>query len=414
MWKLRGTIQCYGWGSPQTIPDFLGIHPDGQPYAELWYGAHPSGPSRTLSLAPHFAGQSSGASSLDELIKAEAAAVLGHQTHEAFGPRLPFLVKLLAAERPLSLQAHPDAATAREGFARETAAQIPPEQRNYADGEHKPETILALEGMHVLAGFRPPHDVAADLERIGSKELDPVVAALRGPGNSALVMKAAFELVLRLTADELERTLTLLLQEHTESNDATTLPWGSDALRVARELLADYPGDAGVLAATFLNSFELQPGQTLSVGAGVVHCYVRGFGLEIMASSDNVLRAGLTNKRVDKDELLSVLDFEPGPADVRTATVTWPQTGVCKQHFGLPFSEYALDVVDIFHPEFPFRPQGSVGPRLVLALAGAVTVTTSTGRSALTPGEAVLLADNEEAQLAGGGRVAVIGTPQPR
>jgi len=290
------------------------------------------------------------------------------------------------------------------------ALRVPSARRNYADDQHKPETVVALAEMRALAGFRPPLDVAMDLERLGSRDLAPVVAALRGPGAPADVTRAAFELVLRLPSDELGHALAALSSGVATAGSGV---WGSDALEVARELAEAFPGDPGALAATFLHALELHPGQALSVGAGVVHCYVRGFGLEIMASSDNVLRAGLTTKLVDVDELLAVLDFEPQPANVRSPMVTRPQPGVCVEHFDLPFAEYALDVVDVVDVEPAFRRHGSVGPRLILGLAGAVTATTPTGRSALAPGGAVLLADGEEVDLAGRGRVAVVGVPQP-
>ncbi|HEY0187749.1 MAG TPA: mannose-6-phosphate isomerase, class I [Cellulomonas sp.] len=404
MWHLRGAVQAYGWGSSRTIPEFLGIEPDGSPCAEVWFGGHPGAPSTLLPVSPGPAGGDTGPGRLDELVA--DGAVLGDRVRETFGERLPFLVKLLAADRPLSLQVHPDARRARDGYAREQAAQVPVGLRSYVDDQHKPETLVALTGMRALAGFREPAAVAADLVRSATAPLLTAAAVLDRPGTPSARVAAAFEHVLRLPAAERRRALDALAERPVGDR-----PWGADPLETARALAVAHPDDAGALASVLLNPVDLPAGHALSVGAGVVHCYVGGFGLEIMASSDNVLRAGLTTKRVDLPELLAAVDFTPHAADVRAPSVTWPVPGVGVQRYDLPFAEFGLRVVDLVDPRARYLPGDPTGPRVVLGLAGTVVVSAPTGRCAVAPGEAVLVGDGEEIALDGSGRVALVAVP---
>lgn len=409
MWNLHGVVQGYGWGSPHAIPEFLGIRPDGRTYAEVWFGAHPGGAATVVPTAPRWAhpGADGGARRLDDLVSSDPRTVLGERVRDAFGARLPYLVKLLAAAQALSLQVHPDAEQAAAGYARETAARLSDDCRSYRDDRHKPETLVALGAVRALVGFRDPDAIADDLERIGSDAVVDVVAALHAAGTADARIGHAFARLLRLSPHDRRAALQALVGM---AGGTSTGPWGHDALEVAREVLVAHPDDVGALGTVFLNTVELEPGEALSVGAGVVHCYVHGFGLEIMASSDNVLRAGLTTKRVDVDELLAVVRFAPGPPDVRRATASHPSPGVTVGRYDLPFGEYALDVVDLDGAE-PWVCPGSSGPRLLLGLIGAATVGAPTGRVALAPGEAALVADGEVATLSGVGRVALVSVP---
>ncbi|MGO1316599.1 MAG: hypothetical protein ACTMIR_06145, partial [Cellulomonadaceae bacterium] len=278
--------------------------------------------------------------------------------------------------------------------------------RSYADDQPKPETFLALRPARALAGFRAPHDTAATVAALGVGGLDEVVAELRGPGPAEDRIRAAFERTLRLPEDVVARSLEALAAHRGASE-----PWGRDHLAIGRDLLDDHPHDAGALAALFLNAVALAPGEALSVGAGVAHCYVRGFGLEVMASSDNVLRAGLTTKRVDVDELLRLVDPAPRPADIRTATSRWAAPGVLVQSFALPFAEFGLDVVAVTGPGASWASPAVEGPRLVVGLEGAVLAASPTARCALGPGDAVLAADHEALTLSGAGVAALVGVP---
>lgn len=255
---------------------------NGKPQAELWLGAHPVAPSRVPD-----------GRSLAEWLADDTAARLGAKTVERFGPQLPFLFKVLAAAEPLSLQAHPSLVQAKAGFAREDEAGVPltAPHRNYRDANHKPEIICALTKFEALCGFRPIAETARVLEAFG---VDP--RPLREGG-----LRAFFE---RVMTDH-----SLKLRPPTDGSFA------KEAALVAK-LSAKYPGDVGVLGALLLNHLTLEPGEALYLGAGNLHAYLQGTGVELMANSDNVLRGGLTPKHVDVAELLSVLEFVDGPPRV--------------------------------------------------------------------------------------------------
>src|SRR5262245_41277467 len=216
-------------------------------------GAHPGGPSKVVTAA--------GEVPLDAFIAADPEGVLGKDVVRRFGPRLPFLLKVLAAERPLSIQAHPNAEQARAGFARENAAGIPLDapQRSYRDDQAKPELICALSPFEALIRFRAPADVAARLAAFDAPELGDLLRAVRG-ADSAAALRALFEGWMRLPQAQQRAVLARALRLAGRSDDPE-LAW------VAR--LADaYPGDAGALAPLFLNRVVLAPGEALFLPAG--------------------------------------------------------------------------------------------------------------------------------------------------
>jgi mannose-6-phosphate isomerase len=303
--RLDNPVRHYAWGSTGDIPGFLGVPPDGTPQAELWMGAHPGAPSLALRGGT---GQS-----LADLIAKDPDAELGPAVTQAFGPRLPFLFKVLAAGQPLSLQVHPDAARAAARFA------DPRHADDYTDDNHKPELICALrDGFEALCGFRPVPGTRALLAELA-------VPALAGWG--PLLAEAA-------PAAALRTLVTAILTAGGTGPGGGPLADTIAAVGTAGRRLADgggdwaaagrayalvaaaYPGDPGVLVALLLNHAVLGAGEALFVAAGVPHCYLHGFGAEVMAASDNVLRAGLTSKRVNVPELLEILDFEPAPLRV--------------------------------------------------------------------------------------------------
>ena len=274
---ITNTPRDYAWGSAAAIPRLLGTPETGRPQAELWLGTHPGSPSQTPD------------GSLADLTT------------------LPFLLKVLAAASPLSLQAHPSIAQAVEGFARENALGIPLDaaNRNYKDELHKPELIYALTPFRALCGFRPASETGAAIERLlGAVPGDaPLNGWLDRLGDDDDI-RAVFEWLLSRGpgVDELVAALV----------SAAALVDGPHYTLVA-ELAAAYPGDPGIAISLMLNLAELEPGQVLFLPAGNIHAYIEGLGIELMAASDNVLRGGLTPKHVDVPELLSVLDFTPLP-----------------------------------------------------------------------------------------------------
>jgi len=296
---LTGVRQPYAWGSATFIPALLGEEPTDEPQAELWLGAHHSAPS-TLGERP-----------LTEVIAADPSAVVGSVVVQEFGEGLPFLLKVLAADKPLSLQAHPTRAQAEEGHAREEAAGVAADaaDRLYKDTWPKPEMLCALQDSEALCGFRDPEATHALFAQLGVPEALELVAPLAEATTAADErLSAVFARLLRLTGSELDvvRRVGAAAAEVTDEGDLGLFA------RTARELAEPYPDDPGVLAALLMNRVPLAPQQAVFLPAGNLHAYLHGGGVEIMANSDNVMRGGLTAKHVDVDELLAILDFTPG------------------------------------------------------------------------------------------------------
>jgi mannose-6-phosphate isomerase len=306
--RLEAAARAYAWGSRTAIPELQGQAPTGEPIAELWFGAHSDDPSTTS------------AGRLDELIAADPTALLGADVVARFGPRLPFLLKILAAERALSIQVHPNQAQAEAGYAAEQARGVPLDapDRNYRDPFHKPELLCALTEFDALCGFRPVAATQALLRALAVRQLGPVVQALNGPEP----LRTAFEWLLEVDGDDraelIDAVVTACHRLGADDGPGAGAGAGAGAdrqwvLAARATLLAaqDFPGDIGAVLALLLNVVRLAPGEAIFLGAGNVHAYLRGLGVEIMANSDNVLRCGLTPKHIDVAEVLRVADFSP-------------------------------------------------------------------------------------------------------
>ena len=347
MQQLEGAIRKYDWGSTSSIPSLLGCAEDGKPWAELWLGAHPT--------APSVVGESR--TPLDELIAADPAAQLGTAVTDRFGS-LPFLFKVLAAAAPLSLQAHPSAPQAEAGYAREDAVGIPIDapKRSFRDRFHKPELICALTDFHALCGFRDPVATLDVLATIDTAALDPIRDRL-AVFSDVDGLGPLLEYLLTLPATDAAALVAPVVA-------ACGVP-GSDRHADVRAMAAAlgerYPGDAGVVTALLLNLVHLKPGEALFLGAGSLHAYLGGTGVEIMANSDNVLRGGLTTKHIDIPTLLEVVDARPiEPVVQRPALVR----GIAS--YDTPVPEFLLDRLDL---------DGSAtvsGPAILLCTDGAV------------------------------------------
>ncbi|GAB2456234.1 mannose-6-phosphate isomerase [Nocardioides hungaricus] len=410
MQRLDGAVRRYEWGSRTLLPRFLGAEPDGGPYAELWLGAHPGDPA----MLPD-------GTTLADLIARRPGEALGAEVAQRFDGHLPFLMKALAAAEPLSLQVHPTAQRARQGFAREEAAGIPvgAPDRSYQDESHKPELIVALTRFEGMAGFR---DVAksaailrlldlpwADATAAQLTEGDPgdalhavVAEMLAMPGDRIAGLLAEIGAAARRAEDDGHRRRTPSSRIHRDRDSVER-----EATRVFAQtpaLAARYPHDPGVLVTLLLNHVILRPGEAMFLDAGVVHAYTSGFGVEIMAASDNVVRAGLTPKHVDVPELLEIADFRPMPPPLWT-----PAEEGAALAYAPPVAEFGLHLVDAPASELPVA-----GPRIVLVLDGEVTVASGTDTRTLTQGSAVFVGYDEGAiELGGAGRVA-IGAVPPR
>ncbi|AEN10380.1 MULTISPECIES: mannose-6-phosphate isomerase, class I [unclassified Streptomyces] len=381
--RLSNTVRPYAWGSTTAIPELLGTAPTGEPQAEMWMGAHPGAPSRLTRPTETGTEQS-----LSDIIAADPERELGPAAVRAFGPRLPFLLKLLAAGAPLSLQVHPDLAQARAGHADEERRGIPVDapNRTYKDANHKPELICALTPFEGLCGFRRPAEAAALVGALGVDSLKPYVDLLRAHPEEAALREV---LTAILTADPAEMARTV-----EEAAEAAERLGGAHApyAQIARH----YPGDPGVIAAMLLNHVQLQPGEAMFLGAGVPHAYLGGLGVEIMANSDNVLRCGLTPKHVDVPELLRIVRFEATDPDILRPEAS--STG--EELYETPVDEFRLSryvlpggaaPVDLTAP----------APQILLCTAGSPRA----GELTLAPGEAAFVPADEPVEVTGTGTV---------
>jgi mannose-6-phosphate isomerase len=377
--RLDCTVMPYAWGSRAAIAELTG-RPSPSPgaEAELWMGAHPMAPSRLE--------RGSGLVSLAEIIANAPDRELGAATAATFGPRLPFLLKVLAAERPLSLQAHPTEAQARAGFDAEEERAIARDAptRNYRDPNHKPELLCALTPFDALCGFRRAADTVSLFDELAVPELAGVLAPLRAnaPGGLAETFRAIMTLPKAEGAQIVAATV--------EGCRVSKGGFGPErAWAIALDRL--YPGDVGVVCALLLNLVHLEPGQAIYLGAGNLHAYLGGVGIEIMASSDNVLRGGLTTKHVDVPELMRVLDFVDGPVAALHGRVV----DAAERVYDTPAREFRLSVIDLAAEADPLVRQVS-GPEILLCVSGAVVVAPTTaphaeltlerGASAFIPG----------------------------
>ncbi len=394
MERLLGVVQPYAWGSPTVIPEFLGVEPSGEPQAELWFGAHPLAPSMA-------AGEP-----LDKIVDRDPEAVVGAASVDAFGPRLPFLVKIIAADRPLSLQAHPTRQQAEAGYAREEAAGVPRDapNRTYRDGWPKPEVLCALRQTEALCGFRDPTETYALFQRLGVPRVLSLVFPLSDASLPAVERLAVvFGRLLRLSADQRPVVDEVLAVAAQLSGDGEL---GRFA-RTACEIGSFYPGDPGVLAALLMNRLTLQPNEALYLPAGNLHAYLSGGGVEIMANSDNVLRGGLTPKHIDVAELLRVVDFTPGFGGlikpVEESAGVW--------HYPTPAPEFALWRLEAGEDPLPVPATG--GGRILLVTQGSVILNSGPEELALARGESALVTAAETVSLVGPGTVFV-GAPGVR
>jgi mannose-6-phosphate isomerase len=372
--RLDNTVRPYAWGSTTAIPRLLGVAPTGEPQAEMWMGAHPGAPSRT------------GRGPLTEVIDEAPERELGSRSVARFGPRLPFLLKLLAAGAPLSLQVHPDLEQAKAGYEDEERRGIPIDagHRTYKDANHKPELICALTEFDGLCGFRDPLRAADLLAALDVDSLKPYVDLLHAQPEEA-ALREVLTAVLSADPEETARTVTETAAACARLGGAYT-PYA--------DIAHHYPGDPGVIAAMLLNHVRLQAGEALFLGAGIPHAYLNGLGVEIMANSDNVLRCGLTPKHVDVPELLRIVRFE----------ATDP--GVLRPEASPDGEEVYETSIDEFRLSRYVLPEATAPhdltratPQILLCTAGSVRA----GEHTLAPGESVFVPADEKAEVSGPG-----------
>ncbi|MEZ7754647.1 mannose-6-phosphate isomerase, class I [Microbacterium paraoxydans] len=370
--SLTNVPRDYAWGSPSLLAELEGRVPSGAPEAEVWFGDHPGDPADL-----------DGGGTLDEVTDGT----------------LPYLLKLLAAARPLSIQVHPTKEQARAGWARESALPLDDPRRNYRDDNHKPELLVALsERFESLSGLRP---VADTLRLLDALDDVPGVRSLRE----------------RLTggADPLGDAIGWLLGGEAQTavdeviaavRRAADGPAGQEhpSLRAVAAIAETSPGDPGVVVALLMNHLVLRRGEGVFLRAGLLHAYLSGLGVEIMAASDNVLRGGLTPKRIDVPELLAILDTTPGEVPVLR-----PAGDEAVTTYSVPVPDFALRRVRIDGAAVALDVSG---PTMVLATAGSVHVTAESGAETAVPVGTVAFADADERSLTlSGVGEAFVATP---
>ena len=390
MYEIENVLRDYAWGSTTAIAGLLGRPESGSPEAELWIGAHPDSPSVARlpdgSMVP-----------LDQLIAGDPEHFLGPESVAGFGPRLPFLTKILAAAQPLSLQVHPSLEQARAGFARENGEGVAADaaNRNYRDDNHKPEMIFALTPFEALCGFRPAAETRGILLHLAAAfdavEADrpPLLTELLadlGEADEGAGLRRAFERLIPGGPAVAEATA---LVAGVLVSGAALEPYRSE-LSTVISLNEKYPGDPGVLISLLLNRISLAPGEAVYLPAGNVHAYLHGLGVEVMASSDNVLRGGLTPKFIDVPELLRTIEFKPVAVPMLSAEIS----GLGQELYQPPFREFQLQRIELAPGASPV-PLAQAGAAVVIVVAGSVYLDSPKGDLQLGRGGSAFLAAAE-------------------
>ncbi|MEB5922648.1 mannose-6-phosphate isomerase, class I [Franconibacter daqui] len=321
-YRLRNSIKNYAWGSRTALNALFGVpNPDEQPQAEIWMGAHPAGCSEIEIGAVSI--------SLQDAIAQSPETVLGERTAEKVG-QLPFLVKILAAETALSLQVHPDKRQAEEGYARQGNRA----GDDYNDANHKPELVYAITPFMAMNGFRPYPEIVNHFLRLNSPELMPALTEFRTNLN-ADGFKRFFVCLMQL-APQAKSNVLKQLKESLEAGGFVHLQ------EFLIRLQQDYPGDIGILAPLFLHCITLEPGEAMFLQGGTLHAYVHGTAVEVMACSDNVLRAGLTPKKINVPELVNCTVFSE--THEHTLKLVADTAGT-DRHYPVPVEDFRFSVM---------------------------------------------------------------------
>ena len=391
---LRAVVRPYAWGSRTAIAELQGRPvPAPGPEAELWMGAHPSAPSGVDRDPTRLA--------LDAVIAANPDGELGPECASRFGGRLPFLLKVLSAERALSIQVHPSRAQAQAGLAAENERGLAPGDpaRNYVDDWPKPELLYALTPFEVVAGLRTPADAADLLRAVAVDQLLPLAGQLSAATGASAMADALASVLEWPEPAELVAAVLAACARLAASSGRYAAACAA-AVRVAE----DHPGDLGLVALLLMRHVLLQPGQAVFMPAGGLHAYLRGTGIELLANSDNVVRAGLTGKHIDVPELLKLLD----PA------VSVPVLSPCVLADGItwfdtPAPEFRLYLLDLTGPSVTLP---ATGPRILLCTEGACVLRAASGQALeLSRGDSCFISAADAPALAAGSARLVLAAP---
>ena len=385
MQKLINSVQNYAWGSKTALTDLYGIaNPNNLPMAELWMGAHPKSSSKIEDAS----GQ---ARSLRDVIDADKAALLGDKVAQRFG-ELPFLFKVLCADQPLSIQVHPNKQASEIGFAKENAAGIPLDaaERNYKDPNHKPELVFALTPFLAMNAFREFSEIISVLQPVAGAN-NAIAHFLENPNADAL--SQLFASLLNMQGEEKSHALAVL-KAALDSQQGE--PW--ETIRLISEF---YPDDSGLFSPLLLNVVKLNPGEAMFLFAETPHAYLQGVALEVMANSDNVLRAGLTPKYIDIPELVANVKFVAKPA---AELLTQPVKNGAELDFPIPVEDFAFSLHDLSQTETTIAQESAA---ILFCVEGEATLHKGEQHLVLKPGESAFVAANESpVSVSGTGRLA--------
>jgi mannose-6-phosphate isomerase len=359
IFQLSGVLQGYSWGGARFIPELLGItNEQGKPVAEYWMGAHAAAPSLVQT--------NSHQDTLDHLIQTDPLSILGQRVYNAFGS-LPYLFKVLDVNDMLSIQVHPTLTAARQCFEEENKKGIPlnAPERNYKDDNHKPELMMALGPFWLLHGFREQPALQDLLIRVPElRHLIPVWESSGYQGLYEKVMLQPQELVNKQLAPLVNRIVPLYKEGKLKRDNPDF--W---AARAYLTFCTPEKIDRGLYSVYFLNLVQLQKGEAIFQDAGILHAYLEGQNLELMANSDNVLRGGLTQKHIDTTELLRHVKYEPTKPTVIKAVSNGP-TGEAR--FITPAPDFELQQIQLSKGEI--RTLQSATAEIFLVMEGVVEV----------------------------------------
>ncbi|ERT11470.1 mannose-6-phosphate isomerase [Photorhabdus temperata] len=378
MLKMINQIQHYSWGSKTALTHIYGVeNPDDLPMAELWMGTHPK--SSSIVADP----ETGKPVALNKLIASDPEKYLGKKVSDRFH-RLPFLFKVLCAAQPLSIQVHPDKASAEEGFTKENSAGIPLDspERNYKDDNHKPELVYALTPFRAMNGFRPLNEIAQLLEVVTAAH-PKIQFFIQKPDEQNLAF--LFSQLLHMRGKQKQLALGVL---KSALNSRIGEPW--DTIKKMTEF---YPDDNGLFTPLLLNVIELEPGQAMFLCARTPHAYLEGVALEVMANSDNVLRAGLTNKHMDIPELMANLDFVSKPINT---LLTLPKQQKKVQNFPVPVNDFAFSVYSLSKQPIILENDSA---SIVFCIEGQTVIQSGEHQLNIFPGESVFISAAEKAVI---------------
>ncbi|NHB97514.1 mannose-6-phosphate isomerase [Photorhabdus stackebrandtii] len=375
MLKMINQIQHYSWGSKTALTHIYGVeNPDDLPMAELWMGAHPKNSS--IVVDP----ETGKPVALNELIASDPEKYLGKKVSDRFH-RLPFLFKVLCAAQPLSIQVHPDKISAEEGFTKENSAGIPLDspERNYKDDNHKPELVYALTSFRAMNGFRPLNEIAQLLEVVTAAH-PKIQFFTQKPDEQNLAF--LFSQLLHMRGRQKQLALAVL---KSALNSRIGEPW--DTIKKMTEF---YPDDNGLFTPLLLNVIKLEPHQAMFLCARTPHAYLEGVALEVMANSDNVLRAGLTNKHMDIPELMANLDFVSKPINT---LLTLPKQQKTVQNFPVPIDDFAFSIYSLSEQPIILENDSA---SIVFCIEGQTVIQSGKQQLNIFPGESVFISAAEK------------------